>query len=190
MTKQQKILLAVGLCALAVCAVGAGVFQFDHQPVSRRRALRGLPTTVPGSRLDDNRTVQIPPGVLNSSAQQKLDGLNASDKAAVSTFLAYTSGPLDNYLLNLEGMTDLANARYGEPDQAAWAQALPIARVLEEGMCDCAQRNWLNQFIALGESGLTGDAAKYHEQGEVMATIGRFNGDSVDRPTVTTAGTP
>ena len=126
--------------------------------------------------------------MLTSLAQQKLDSLDAGDRGSVNAFLAKTPGPLDNYLLNLEGMTDVANARYGTPDAAAWARALPIARVLEQGMCDCAQRNWLNQFIALGESGLAGDRAKYHAQGEVMATIGRFNGDSVDKQIVRTGG--
>ncbi len=188
MKKQRKILLAIGACAAVLCACGAAVLWTNNQATASARAVNNLPATIPLTRIDTNRTAQVAPVVLNSTAWQTLDGLNASDKALVNAFLAHTPGPLDNYLLNLEGMTDMANARYGAPNPAAWARALPIAKVLEQGMCDCHQRNWLNQFIALGEAGLTGDLATYHAQGEVMATIDRFNGDSIDQQTVMASG--
>ena len=185
MTKQRKVFLAIGACTAVLCACGAAVLWTVNPTTTSERAVSGFPSASPATRVDVNQTLQVPPGVLNSAAQQELDSLKASDKALVSAFLAGTPGPLDNYLLNLEGMTDMANARYGVPNPESWARALPIARVLEQGMCDCHQRNWLNQFITLGEAGLTGDLANYHAQGEVMAGISRFNDDSVDKLTVT-----
>ncbi len=119
------------------------------------------------------------PPALTSQERTIFETLDPGGKEAVAAFLASTPGPLDNYLLKLEGMVDLANARYGTPDRENWQQALPVAKVLEEGICDCAQRNWLNQFIATGEAGLTGDLTTYHQQGETMAGIGRHNGDPV-----------
>ncbi len=159
-------MVAGGLCA--------GAFAFarrvhHHHPTKTR-------ARVPAQR---EQPTPLPSPALTSLEQQVFEKLDPGGKEAVAAFLARTPGPLDNYLLKLEGMVDLANARYGTPDRENWQQALPIARVLEEGMCDCAQRNWLNQFIATGEAGLTGDLATYHQQGETMAGIGRHNGDPV-----------
>ena len=111
--------------------------------------------------------------------REVFETLDPADKNAVAVFLANTPGPLDNYLLKLEGMTAVGNARYGAPDREGWQKALPVARVLEQSMCDCAQRNWLNQFVATGEAGVTGDLEEYHRRGEVMAGISRYNGDPV-----------
>ncbi len=161
--------MAVGMLCVGAFAFAWTVHQHPTTKIkaqARAQAQRGQPTPLPSP-------------ALTSLEQQVFETLDPGGRQTVAAFLANTPGPLDNYLLKLEGMVDLANARYGTPDRENWQQALPVAKVLEEGMCDCAQRNWLNQFIATGEAGLSGDLATYHQQGETMAGIGRHNGDPV-----------
>lgn len=161
MTRTKKTAIFAGSSAVVLCA-GALVLTKntgDKSPVQAPVQIRvGQPAS-------------LPPVELTSPEKQVFDGMDATGQKTVTSFLAQTPGPLDNYLLKLEGIVDVANARYGEPDRESWQQALPVARVLKEGMCDCAQRNWLNQFVALGESGLAGDMENYHQQGDRKSVV-------------------
>ncbi len=163
-------LTALGAGALCAGALALAWTVHDQRTATETKARVPAPQRQP---------TPLPAPALTSPEQQVFVTLDPGGKEAVTTFLARTPGPLDNYLLKLEGMVNLANARYGTPDREDWQQALPVAQVLEQGMCDCAQRNWLNQFIATGEAGLAGDLTAYHQQGETMAGIGRHNGDPV-----------
>ena len=164
----------LAMIGIVVLCIGALAFAriVHHHPTTKTKARARVQAHL-------GQPTPLPSPALTSLEQQVFETLDPGGKETVAAFLAGTPGPLDNYLLKLEGMVDLANARYGTPDRENWQQALPVAKVLEEGMCDCAQRNWLNQFIATGEAGLAGDMAAYHQQGETMAGIGRHNGDPV-----------
>ena len=172
-TRTSWLLAAVGAGALYAGALVLAGITPGHRAVESKARERTQPHESPPKPA-------LPASVaLTSPERAAFETLDPGGKEAVATFLTNTPGPLDNYLLNLEDMVDVANARYGTPDKERWRHALPVARVLEEGMCDCAQRNWLNQFIALGEAGLSEDLAAYHQQGETMASIGRRNDDPV-----------
>ena len=166
---------------LGVGVLGAGAFVFNEdgrdggmttQPLSPAQVPLAQPPASPAAPA-------VPAPELTSVQREVYEILDPAGKEAVAVFLANTPGPLDNYLLKLEGITNVGNARYNAPNRESWQEALPIARVLEQGMCDCAQRNWLNQFIATGEAGLSGDLDAYHQHGETMASISRYNGDPV-----------
>ena len=169
-TRPGWLLAMIGAGVLCAGALAFARTTHHHRPATKTKAR---------AQAQNRQPTPLPSPALTSLEQQGFETLDPGGKEAVAAFLASTPGPLDNYLLKLEGMVDLANARYGEPDHDTWQQALPIAKVLEEGMCDCAQRNWLNQFIATGKAGLAGDLTAYHQQGETMAGIGRHNGDPV-----------
>ncbi len=170
MTKIRTDWLLATIGAGVFCA---GAFAYPRIVHDQRAAME------PKAQVQRSQPALLPSTALTSPERAVFETLDPGGKESVTAFLASTPGPLDNYLLKLEGMVDVANARYGAPDKESWQQALPVAKVLEEGMCDCAQRNWLNQFIAMGEAGLAGDLTAYHQQGETMAGIGRRNGDPV-----------
>ena len=83
-----------------------------------------------------------------------------------------------NELLKLSGLVNLAGALYAAPDQDQWRQALPVAKELVQGTCDCAQRSWLNTFIEMGAYALAGDEENYRKHGEIIVTLGRSNDES------------
>ena len=69
-------------------------------------------------------------------------------------------------------MVDLANAADRPPDKEKWQQALVIADKLQQGPCDCEQRNWLHHFIETGNSALTAPA-DYAENVQLMLKLAR-----------------
>ena len=87
----------------------------------------------------------------------------------------------DEDLLKLSGMVRLANARYARPDKARWNLAIPIAQQLLTGPCDCEQRNWLNHFVAMGNDAIANSDNRYHEEAQLLATLGRNDQDAMAR---------
>lgn len=51
-----------------------------------------------------------------------------------------------------------------------WAQAVPQAQELLNGLCTCHQRNWLLQFVACGNYALAGDP-KFNQAVQDLATV-------------------
>ena len=86
----------------------------------------------------------------------------------------------DEDLLRLSAMVDLANAADRPPDKAGWQQALLIADRLQQGPCDCEQRNWLHHFVETGNSALTA-SADYAENVQVMLTLARNDQQAMER---------
>ena len=110
---------------------------------------------------------------------------SAADPTDVSQLIAplpanATAVP-DEDLLKLAGLVRLANARYARPDKARWSQAIPIAQQLLAGPCDCEQRNWLNHFVAMGNDAVANSDAQYHEEAQLLATLGRNDEDAMAR---------
>jgi hypothetical protein len=46
-------------------------------------------------------------------------------------------------------------------EKAAWAKELPVAEQMQQGMCDCTERNWLNHFVETAKLALTGSSEYY-----------------------------
>ncbi len=74
----------------------------------------------------------------------------------------------DADLLKLSVMVDLTNADERHIDKERWSRAVPVAERLAQGPCDCEQRNWLTQFIRMGNDALTGSEEDYYRLVEVM----------------------
>ena len=87
----------------------------------------------------------------------------------------------DEDLLKLSGLVRLANARYAHPDKERWSRAIPVAQQLLAGPCDCEQRNWLNHFVAMGNDAITNLDQQYHEEAQLLATLGRNDQDAMAR---------
>jgi hypothetical protein len=72
----------------------------------------------------------------------------------------------------LAQMVDLTD----KPDQPfnkeKWAKAIPIAQKLADQSADCEQRNWLNQFVAVGNMALDG-SPDFQKYAPVLATMYR-----------------
>ena len=79
----------------------------------------------------------------------------------------------DDDLLRLCALVDLANAANHPPDKEGWKQAIPIAERLQQGPCDCEQRNWLHHFVETGNSALSDSADQYAENAQLMLTLAR-----------------
>ncbi len=178
MTKRRAgwVLTVAGVAALVLARTA-----HDHRTAAKARAhtqARAL-AQAQDQRQPSDQPAELPPPPLTPAEQAVFARLDPGSREAACAFFFNTPGPLDNYLLKLEGIVNVGNARFGEPDPENWRLALPVAKILEQGMCDCAQRNWLNQFIATGEAGLAGDLEAYHRCGQTMASIARHNGDPV-----------
>ena len=78
----------------------------------------------------------------------------------------------DADLLRLSAMVDLPNAADHLPDKAGWQQAIVIADQLQQGPCDCEQRNWLKHFVETGNSALS-SPAEYAENVQLMLKLAR-----------------
>ena len=83
-----------------------------------------------------------------------------------------TSVP-DDDLLRLSALVDLASAADRPPNKDGWRQAISIAEQLQQGPCDCEQRNWLHHFVETGNSALGGSSSDYAENAQLMLTLAR-----------------
>ena len=79
----------------------------------------------------------------------------------------------DEYLQKLGLMVDPSGAALHNPDKAQWAKAMPVAKKLVEGPCDCAQRVWLKRFIEMGDFAMADSKDQYTKAAQFIATIGR-----------------
>ena len=84
-------------------------------------------------------------------------------------------------LTQLSVMVNLSDARNQEPNKAQWSQALPAAKKLLEGPCDCAQRIWLTHFVEMGDYAVSGSgsANDYRETAKLMTTLGRSDDEAM-----------
>jgi len=73
-------------------------------------------------------------------------------------------------LKSLASLVNLAAAKQGSPNKDQWTQAIPIANKLLQGPCDCEQRNWLNQFVTMGNYALAG-SPQYYQSARLMDTL-------------------
>ena len=93
-----------------------------------------------------------------------------------------TSVP-DADLLKLSAIVNLPNAEERHIDKKQWNRALPIAQRLAQGPCDCEQRNWLVQFIQMGNDALAGSEQDYYRLAGVMRKTARNDKQLADNPT-------
>ncbi len=88
----------------------------------------------------------------------------------------------DADLLKLSAMVNLPNADERRINKEQWALAVPIAKQLVQGPCDCEQRNWLNHYIELGNDALTGSDDAYYNLAVLMHKMARNDRQLADNP--------
>jgi len=115
-----------------------------------------------------DKVIYVPPHLEPATSFQTINSSPAPVSKPVA-FSAPANAPAvhDADLKQLATLVDLAAAKNAAPSVAKWTKALPIAKQLAAGTCDCEQRNWLNQFIAMGDYALSG-APEYHESAKLM----------------------
>ncbi|MGH8046944.1 MAG: hypothetical protein ACREKL_06835, partial [Chthoniobacterales bacterium] len=72
----------------------------------------------------------------------------------------------------LAQMVGLSDAKDQPLDKEKWAKAIPIAEKLLTQSCDCEQRNWLTQFVAVGNMAVDG-SPDFHKFAPALATMYR-----------------
>ena len=111
------------------------------------------------------------------------EALRASEEPIVIPPLpANATSVPDADLLKLSAMVNLPNAEERRIDKEQWGRALPIARQLVQGPCDCEQRNWLNHYIEMGENALAGSNDAYFKLAILMQKMARNDKQLADDP--------
>ncbi len=125
-------------------------------------------------------SLEIPPRPQSGTELKKIAPAESANQTELIS-VAETIPPLppnatavpDRDLLALAQAVDLPNATSHRPDKERWKQALLVAERLEQGPCDCEQRNWLTHFIEMGHFALVGPEADYREAARLLSTLGR-----------------
>ncbi len=126
-------------------------------------------------------SAQIPAASAQAAIVRQSAVAPAQVAPAETTLAAESLPPLspkaasvpDKYLLNLSARVDLPHAGLRPPDKARWSRSIRVAEQLLQGPCDCAQRNWLNHFVAAGNLALTGSVADYQKELALLVTLAR-----------------
>ena len=159
--RQKTAVCATVLLVVAAFAVMAVLWSRRSTPVA---ATRPPPPLLAASAPVD----PVPePGAAPSSDRHE------SDENVVPPLPVGATKVPDGHLLKLSAMVNLTNAEERHIDKDQWSRAVPIARRLVQGPCDCEQRNWLNHFIAMGDSALAGSDADYYKLAGLMRKMAR-----------------
>lgn len=114
------------------------------------------------------------PNASRQNSSGEATAANESTADLVKAIIPPSGQPVpDQSLLRLSSIVNIANSVNAVPDKARWEQALPIARTLSSGSCDCAQRIWLTHFIEMGEYAMNGDNQNYFAVAQGLVALGR-----------------
>jgi hypothetical protein len=130
-------------------------------------------TSEPKKAADYDKVIYVPPHLEPPTTYQTIAPSTAPApvlKPVVFATQTNVQTVQDSDLKGLAAMVHLAAAKKDAPSAEQWTRALPIAKKLAAGACDCEQRNWLNQFITMGNYALSG-SAQYHESAKLMDTL-------------------
>ena len=171
MRKTTKFLVTAAVVVLCAAALLA----------ARQRVSTTVPT--PRSPSVQTQAAATPPVPLGAGTPSQAVTLSASDEAnTISSLPPDATSVPDAALLKLSTMVNLPNAEERRIDKEQWNRALPIAQKLVQGPCDCEQRNWLNQFIRMGNDALTEDHEDYFRLAAVMRKTARNDQQLVSDP--------
>jgi hypothetical protein len=81
-------------------------------------------------------------------------------------------------LSNLAAAVHLKSATLADIDKNQWKTALPKAKQLLNGACDCEERNWLNHFVETGNEALSSDK-EYEPSAKFLLTLPKNDEEAV-----------
>ena len=149
-----------GTIGIVVCAIA--VFATRHfTPDTALTQVQAQ--TVPATPIPLAEPVAVQPVALTVS----------EDANVIPSLPADATSVPDVDLLKLSTMVNLTNAEERHIDKEPWSRAVPIAQKLAQGPCDCEQRNWLVQFIQMGNDALAGSNDDYYRLATVMRKTAR-----------------
>ena len=107
----------------------------------------------------------------SASNEVKISKLTMPPKPPATPAPAVNVTPAD--LENLARMVSLVDAPQQDFKKEQWEKAIPVAeKLMNNGSCDCEQRNWLTQFIAAGNMAISG-SEEYYQHAQFLATLYR-----------------
>ena len=113
------------------------------------------------------------PSLTGTAPDQPTPAVAANDETVIPPLPAGATSVPDADLLKLSALVNLPNAEERHIDKERWSRAVPIAQKLAQGPCDCEQRNWLVNFIDMGNSALAGSDDKYYRLAGLMQKMAR-----------------
>jgi hypothetical protein len=156
-----KLMIGAGVGLVAVPAVAfyvSSALLDDEVPASAVAQAKEAPVTVaaapvrssvPLSKEEQNLSSGLPDPA--APGQIKVDAMDQ---------LAYAVG-LDDPVVQ------------GDFKKEKWAKAITVAeKMANSGQADCAQRNWLNQFVDAGKLAIAG-SPEYYERVQMVAGLAR-----------------
>ena len=161
---RKALLIGTGSLAAVLYAAAFATSHLHHPQVVTARAV-SAPAKMPAD-------APTAPSTSVGTAQA-LSTMPPQADITIPPLPANATSVPDDDLLRLCAMVSLANAANVPPDKAGWQQAIPIAEKLQQGPCDCEQRNWLHHFVETGNSALTDSADQYAENVQVLSTLAR-----------------
>jgi hypothetical protein len=153
MMPRNLLLLALGLLLALVVGfdVSKGIGLFTAEGAQPAIASSSAAAGSPGSS-----TIAQPPALDLSSAEASVENTPSSAQPGMEAVQ-------DADLAQLAVAVQLGASANSAADARKWAQQLPVAQGLKQKMCDCEQRNWLNQFIATGKDAVAGSPGYAHD---------------------------
>ncbi len=195
----DKFPLGIGIAASTVLVLAIGAVALSNPPSAPSTTL----TTAGSSLTSTAASQEQASGDANSSANghspskapnfqpltQSASLGFPSSSSAVNQPSASTPSPLqpgegavpDSALQKLAAGVHLNASNANGMNKDLWAQQVPLAQKLVQGMCDCEQRNWLNQFIATGNFALADDAANYYPSLNNLVGLPRSDAELIAR---------
>jgi hypothetical protein len=115
-------------------------------------------TTTPGSAdiCSSSALAAAKSGKLAVTPASAASGSNSAASSAVAHSASTGQQVLPADLNNLADKVKLDGGALQNVDAAEWAQQLPNAEQMLQGMCDCEQRNWLNRFVTTANDAIAG----------------------------------
>jgi len=152
----EKTLIGIGVVAVAAPVLAFWMFSGAHHSAETAAAAKpeNLPTQTIATMQKGTTTSLLAAPPAASSMSPSGVQVTPRDQEKLAQMVGLTDSP--NQPLNKE----------------KWKKALPIAEKLVNQSADCEQRNWLNQFIAVGNMALE-ESPDYEKFALALATMYR-----------------
>ena len=156
MTKMEKYIAGMGVCISGLLVFAVAAFNGSNDKTSKTTA-QSAPAFNGTTSLQNQA-----PDFRQSPALHSAPATSAPVVVAqIDPLPANATYVPDGNLQQLSVMVNLAEATVQAPDKKQWTEAVAVAQKLMEGPCDCAQRVWLKNFIAMGNYALSGSTSQY-----------------------------
>ncbi len=154
----EKQLIVAGASSLAFIALCCTFVEIVTGPTD----------SPPAASVQARVPVVRPVSIASSPSPLPLSAPTPVTLTMISTSITPPASTVQNAdLKHLAALVNLKRAKQERPDKTQWKQAIPAAQQLLLGTCDCEQRNWLKQFITMGDHALS-NSKDYYASAQLM----------------------